>query len=172
MAHDLSRALNTNFSVIVDALPNLEIFLTDAGIPDVMNMATNTASPHGLNIGLHGDQVEFSPLILGFVLDEHWHNYEELFRWVYVPNDPTEPARASLPKTSIYIDVLDNRKVPTLRFEFVDAFPTSLSSVQFDHQGNAEGISSTVEFRYSYFRLKRLQNTQPPVTRRTPMPII
>ena len=169
MAHDVSKAINTNFTVICNQLPNMELFITDAGIPDVIGMALLSYSKYGIDIPMHSDKIEYSPLILGYLVDEHFHNYEELYHWIVAPNNYLNPEISDIPRTSIYVEVLDNRKKPTVRFEFVDAFPVSLTGMQYNHQGDTEAIQATVEFRYSYFKLTRLLSTSPPAIRREPL---
>lgn len=169
---DLSKSLNTNFSVVCNALPNVELFVTDAPVPDADSINATAHSRFGISIPLHGDVVEYQPLVLGFIIDEYWHSYEEIYRHIFAQNNYINVDRSEIRTFPIYVDILDNAKRPMLRFEFVDAFPISLGGIQLDHQGDGSVNVASATFRYSYFLLKRLTETTPPAERRIPLPLV
>jgi hypothetical protein len=165
--NDVSKAIATNFIVFVEALPNLEFFITDSPIPDIdVGFAPVTTRVH--DFGLHGDKVEFGQLTIGFMVDEYFYNYEELYKWLFMQANPVNVEASDIPKTDIYVKILDNNKNPAAELKFVDAFPTNMGGLTFNSQGTPDPLQGTVTFKYSYFLFKRL-GTSPAPAKRKPL---
>lgn len=164
---DYSNAFANNFIVYVDKLPNLEFFITNTPLPDVSIDGARVNTRY-IDFDLHGDNLEFQPLSLSFIVDEYYHNYEEVYNWIYGQANPTVVSKTFSPYTDIYIILLDNNKNPFGKVHFIDAFPITLDGPVYELQqaGNVEPITITAQFSYTEFRFTRTMEKPEPNPRK------
>ena len=112
-------------------------------------------------------------LQVGFKVDNKYNNYWVLWTWLNMINDSKtaefDKAGLTVPSTSknpydkdatksqgrlldyaadMTLEAVDEYDNPTIRFDYVGAFPTSLNSINFDYKDTQE-IDSSVSFAYS-----------------------
>jgi len=155
------------YRFLVKKLPNVVFFTQQVTLPSIVLPAVMKGTPF-VKIPHPGDHIDFAPLTVNFKVDEDLRNYIEVFAWMRgqgFPADFDEYATlASVPKTTglglmsdISLMILNSAKNPIATATFKDAFPVSLSSLQFDT--TAQGIqfhTATVVFNYTLFDLESL----------------
>jgi len=95
-----------------------------------------------------GDHIGYEPLTVTFMVDEGMINYREMLNWITTtatrPGDPL--------CHDLTLSILTGKNNPNHRIRFMDAFPVSLSGLDFSAQATEVSyISATVVFQYSFF---------------------
>ena len=71
----------TQFKFSLVKLPKVEYFCTSVNIPGVSLGSTVQKTPFS-DINLPGNKVDFSPLVMTFLVDENLENYKEIHGWI------------------------------------------------------------------------------------------
>ena len=121
-----------------------------------------------------GNKITYNQLNIDFNIDENlesWRHLHDWFRSIASPtsfderkrltslqNRYTRTERTALKYYSdATLTVLNNLNNPKLRVRFVNAFPISLSDLQFDTKMSADDImTATATFTYDYFEFESL----------------
>lgn len=113
----------------------------------------NISMPSTSNIipQLNGDKIVFDPLNLTFLVDENLKNYQKMIDWLM------QNSNSDIPVTKdITLTVLNNAKLTQgLAIRFVNAFPISLTAIDFDPEGELEQVESSVTLVFDYFTVVR-----------------
>lgn len=126
---------------------NVEYFITGFIIPSV-TLGEAAQGFRGHTSFQAGDTVGFDSLSLRFAIDEDMKNYTEIFDWMIKNRD------VGLDFSDMILTVLSNHNNGNKEFQFHDAFPTSLSGVEFTTQAtDVEYLQADVTFRYSEFNI-------------------
>ena len=126
---------------------NVEYFITGFTIPSV-TLGESTQGFRGHTSYQAGDTVGFDSLSIRFAIDEDMKNYTEIFDWMIKNRD------VGLDFSDMILSVLSNHNNGNKEFQFHDAFPTSLSGVEFTTQAtDVEYLQADVTFRYSEFNI-------------------
>lgn len=138
----------TGFRVTIDStqFANLEYFCTHASIPTVNLGEISTPFRKNQNF-TPGDRVDYGAFEMKFMVSENMENYIELLNWIRTNAD------ANQYKTSdITLHILSSNNNPNRKVRFVNAFPTSMGSLDFHTQNtDVEYLSLDASFRYTYF---------------------
>jgi hypothetical protein len=149
-----SFALPANFRLIIDGqkYQNAMFSVQRVALPTISAQPAPNNLPQR-NIGFTPDKLTYEDLEISFLIDENFTNYREIHDWIYgLVNENDEPA---IPKyRDITLVGLSSHNNPIVEFKFVNTFPISLSSLQFDStSSDAEYLIGNVTFHYSYFRI-------------------
>jgi hypothetical protein len=142
----------TAFQLLIDRLryPNAEFSVQVAEIPSIDIGGANFASPQ-VNVMIASDRVTYSPLTIQFLVDEHFVNYKEIHDWMM--EMVTERHDYDKLRT-INLLVLTSHNNVARRFEFVGAYPVSLSAIPFDASAtDISYLTASATFAYSYFKI-------------------
>ncbi len=157
--------LDNKFAFTLRKIPNCKYFIQAVSIPGIKLGVAKQLTPFQ-TLPLPGTEIDFDELSVTFKVDENFKNWIEINRWMQglgLVKDFSE--YASIKKENIQINsefggiwsdaiihVLSNESNPLVNIIFRDAFPTSLSSVDFDSRTDEpkEQIA-TVKFTYAYF---------------------
>ena len=124
-----------------------EYFVKSVSLPEVSIAQVNLPTPR-IEIPFTGGTVEFSPLTVEFFVDEDMTNYQEIYNWVVSQTDNDD----SVNKYDLLLMVLSSHNNPNKKIQFYNAFPTSISSLNFDTTStNITYLTASVTFSYSYF---------------------
>jgi len=126
---DITYASPIGFRLLIDSqrYPNAQFSIQTASIPEITVDAAAYATPQR-TVEIAGDKVSYSPFSCTFIVDEQLENYYEIHEW------------------------LNN---VSREIQFVDAYPTSLSTLDFDAKNtNVEYLVGDVTFNYSYFKVR------------------
>ena len=140
----------TGFKLGIDftKYANVEYFLTSFTIPD-LSLGEVATSYRG-NIGyIPGERVEYGTMSCRFMIDESMKNYSEIYNWIQ--NNVT---KKSITVSDMILTVLTSHNNLNKQFQFLNAFPTTLSGVEFSTQTqDVEYLQADVTFRYDRFAI-------------------
>ena len=160
----------TKFELVFARLPSTTYFCQTVNIPGVTLGEVVTPTPFA-DLYSPGEKLVYETLSIDFLIDEEMKGWREIHDWMRGAGKPTTfdeyKNLSSISKAGIVAtkpqfsdatlmvhSALNNTK---LRFDFVDCFPTSLSSINFDTKENADSIiTSTVTIRYTYFNISKV----------------
>ena len=176
----------TQFRFLINQLPKVQYFTTEANIPGIALGDIEFATPLK-NIPLMGDKLTYEDLNITFIVDENLENYVEMHTWltsIGFPNDRSQFAnfrsatsnvatntrgeskdigdvKASTPERAMYSDavmtILTNKNNPVVECRFADVFPTSLSGLTYSqNQTDVDYLTAEVNFKYQIYEIKTL----------------
>jgi len=103
-----------------------------------------------INIGRVADKITFGSFEISYLIDEDLLNYKEIFDWL---KSNVETAHTTTNHVrDLTLTVMNSANNVTKQIKFVDAYPTSLSSLPFDiTTTDVEYLTAVVTFAYSYY---------------------
>lgn len=152
---DVTFASPIAFRLLIDSVrfPNVQFTVQTAAIPSIsVEPATYPTPQRAIAVG--GDKVEYDPFNCTFLIDEELRNYREIHDWLI--GLALEPEDRSIQKTrDMSLLVLDSNNNVIREIKFVDAYPTSLSTLDFDVKNTSvDYLVGEVSFNYSYFKVQ------------------
>ena len=176
----------TQFRFLINQLPKVQYFTTEANIPGITLDEMEFGTPLK-NIPLMGTKLTYDDLAITFIVDENLENYIEIHTWltsIGFPADRTQfsdfrsatsnvktstrgeskdigDVRASTPERAMYSDammtILTNKNNPVVECRFRDVFPTSLSGLTYSqNQTDVEYLTASVTFKYQIYEIVTL----------------
>jgi hypothetical protein len=163
----------TKFLLTFERIGSVQYFCQAINLPGI-NLGQAPINLPTLDIYAPGNKLTYNQLNIDFNVDENLDSWRLLYDWFLSIASPTsfdERKRLTgvqnkytrIEKTALksYSDatltVLNNLNNPKLRVRFVNAFPTSLSDLQFDTKMSADDImTATASFMYDYFEFEPL----------------
>jgi len=176
----------TQFRFLINQLPKVEYFTTEANIPGITLGEGQFNTPFK-NIDILGDKLTYENLTISFIVDENLENYIEMHSWLTGIGFPADrkqfsefrsttsnmstktrgeskdigDVRASTPELPMYSDatltILTNKNNPVVECRFADVFPTSLSGLDYNqNQTDVEYLTATVNFKYKIYEIHTL----------------
>ena len=144
----LKRAPSLNFAVQSVKIPGMSLGQVSVPTPFV-------------RIPLTGNKLKYSDLEVTFKITEDMDSYLEIFNWMVsigYPDNYKQYADISKQQNSVYSDcnvtILNSSNNPKFSINFVDAFPTGLSDIEFESTDNdVKYLTATASFafmRYYY----------------------
>jgi len=88
----LDYASPTQFKFSIIKLPKVEFFVTDINLPGI-ELASLTQNTTLKQIPIPGNDLQYDPLTLSFMVDENFENYQEIHGWLVglgYPRDNSE----------------------------------------------------------------------------------
>ncbi len=149
-------------------LPHVNYFCTAATIPDITLGETSSVDNPFIKLPVPGDKLTFGRLDLTFRVDEDMKNFQEIQMGIrdigYPDNFQQRGAigkRTQSSVSDVYTDgslmVMTGNYKPNIEISFVDMYPASLSSLEFDIENtDVEYLKATVSFAYRKYDLKTL----------------
>jgi len=163
--------LGFNFSI--KKLPNTNYFVQSVNVPSVQMGDAIMPTPF-VNIPTIGDRITYAEFQVPFKVDEDLRNYVELYDWMVQLGFPEDFAQAKNiygepnsvdfrvdgPYSDATITILNSAMRPNLEVLFEDAYPISLSDLQFSATSpSVDYIECQATFRYKLFRILRLASS-------------
>ena len=176
----------TQFRFLINQLPKVQYFTTEANIPGI-SMGDGVFNTPLKDIPILGDKLTYEDLAISFIVDENLENYIEMHTWltsIGFPKDRSQfsdfrsttsnvktstrgeskdigDVRASTPELPMYSDatltILTNKNNPVVECRFADVFPTSLSGLDYNqNQTDVEYLTATVNFKYKIYEIHTL----------------
>lgn len=149
---DINFMSPVGFALTIDNLKfkNVSFLVQRASIPD-LNIDSAPVNYKNLNIGVHADKATYAPLECQFIIDENLINYQEIHDWI---KDQITDSDTVKKTRDITLHIMSSHNNVIREIQFIDAFPTSLSSLEFDTtQTDIEYLVANVSFRYSYYKI-------------------
>jgi len=173
----------TQFRFLINQLPKVQYFTTEANIPGI-TLGEGTFSTPLKDLTLLGDKLSYDDLTISFIVDENLENYIEIHTWLTAigfPKDRSQfkdfrsttsntktstrgeskdigDVKAATPEISMVSDamltILTNKNNPVVECRFADIFPTSLSGLEYSqNQTDVEYLTATVTFKYKLYEI-------------------
>ncbi len=160
------------FKLILTKTPKVDFLCQSANIPQI-SMGTAVQPSYLKDIAVPGDKVLYDDLTVSFLVDEKMENYLSIYKWMtglgYPENvgqfrqlrkdDIRTNASASDDGDPRYFEfsdatlqILSSNYKPSVLVNFKDAFPVSLSTLEFDvSQRDYNFFTASVTFKYTIF---------------------
>ena len=176
----------TQFRFLINQLPKVEYFTTEANIPGI-TLGEGQFSTPLKDIEILGDKLTYEDLSITFIVDENLENYIEMHTWltgIGFPKDRKQfsefrsttsnmstttrgeskdigDVRASTPELAMTSDatltILTNKNNPVVECRFRDVFPTTLSGLTYSqNQTDVEYLTASVNFKYTIYEIVTL----------------
>lgn len=118
-----------------------------------------------LDIYSPGNKLSYNPFDIIFTVNEGASNWQELYNWflsmsspkgleerVRLSNIQSNRVSGSKSFSDATLTIFSALNNPLICVKFINAFPTSLSDIQFDTKSSADDIiTATASFNYDYF---------------------
>ena len=176
----------TQFRFLINQLPKVQYFTTEANLPGITLDELELGSPLK-DLPLLGSKLTYEDLTITFIVDENLENYIEMHTWltgIGFPKDRKQfrdfrsttsntktstrgeskdigKVGATTPETSMTSDavltILTNKNNPVVECRFADVFPTSLSGLTYSqNQTDVEYLTAEVNFKYQIYEIVTL----------------
>ena len=176
----------TQFRFLINQLPKVEYFTTEANIPGI-TLGEVDFKTRFKAIPLMGDVLTYEDLTITFIVDENLENYVEMHTWLTAIGFPENTkqfsdfrsatsnvatntrgeskdigdVKASTPERAMYSDamltILTNKNNPVVECRFKDIFPTGLSGLTYSqNQTDVEYLTASVNFKYQIYEIVTL----------------
>ena len=173
----------TQFRFLINQLPKVQYFTTEANIPGI-TLGEGQFNTPLKDIELLGDKLTYEDLTITFIVDENLENYIEMHTWltgIGFPKDRKQfsefrsttsnmststrgeskdigDVRATTPELAMTSDavmtILTNKNNPVVECRFADVFPTSLSGLTYSqNQTDVEYLTAEVNFKYQIYEI-------------------
>ena len=162
------------FKLILTKTPKVDFLCQSANIPQI-SMGTAIQPTYLKDIPVPGDKVLYDDLTVSFLVDEKMENYLAMYKWItglgYPENlgqynqlkkddirtnasatDDADPRYFEFSDATL--QVLNSNYRPSVLVNFKDAFPTSLSTLDFDvTTRDYNYFTAEVSFKYTIFNI-------------------
>ena len=176
----------TQFRFLINQLPKVQYFTTEANIPGI-SIGDGVMNTPLKDIPLLGDKLTYDDLTITFIVDENLENYIEMHTWLTSIGFPKNRSqfsdfrsstsnvatatrgeskdigdvRATTPELAMTSDavmtILTNKNNPVVECRFADVFPTSLTSLTYSqNQTDVEYLTASVTFKYKIYEIHTL----------------
>ena len=176
----------TQFRFLINQLPKVQYFTTEANIPGI-TLGDGVMNTPLKDIPILGDKLTYDDLNISFIVDENLENYIEMHNWltgIGFPKDRSQfstfrsttsnvatttrgeskdigDVRATTPELAMFSDatmtILTNKNNPVVECRFADVFPISLSSLDYSqNQTDVEYLTASVTFKYKIYEIHTL----------------
>ena len=146
--------------------PKVDFFCNTARIPEI-TLATATQPSYLKDIDIPGEKLTFGDLTIQFLVDENMENYKVVHDWMYGLGFP-ETAQQFKTLTSDdggmrdmkeqfadgTLRILNSNFNEVAKVKFLDMFPVSLSSLDFDATStDVNYFTAQATFKYTVYQL-------------------
>ena len=162
------------FKLILTKTPKVDFLCQSANIPSI-SMGTAIQPSYLKDIPVPGDKVLYDDLNVRFLVDEKMENYLAIHKWItglgypesigqyrqLKTDDKRTDRRVNDSADPLYfqysdatLQVLSSNYKPSVLINFKDAFPVSLSTLEFDvSQRDYSFFTASVTFKYTIFSI-------------------
>ena len=103
-----------------------------------------------VNVAMAPDKITFGAFEISYLIDEDLLNYKEIFDWIKGNVESNHTATNHV--RDLTLTIMNSSSLVTKQIRFVDAYPTSISSLPFDiTTTDVEYLTAIVTFSYSYY---------------------
>ena len=162
------------FKLILTKTPKVDFLCQSANIPQI-SMGTAIQPSYLKDIPVPGDKVLYDDLSVRFLVDEKMENYLAIYKWITGLGYPESLGQYEQLKkddnrtnrmisdqgdplyfqySDATLQVLSSNYRPSVLINFKDAFPISLSTLEFDvSQRDYNFFTASVTFKYTIFNI-------------------
>ena len=144
-----------NYKFKLSRTPEVEYRAQTVSIPGLSLGAVDVPTQLGLRIP-YGGNLAYDDLTLTFLVGEELKDYLEIHNWMNSIGHPNSlsqyPSKESSIVSDISVMILNSAMRPIINVRFTDAFPISISSIDFDSTlSEVQYAQATATFRYNRF---------------------
>jgi len=156
----------SKFILSFDRIPTVQYFCQEINLPGV-SMGKAIINTPMQDIYSPGNKLSYNDLNISFTIDEELQSWSELHSWLLsmASHDSDERVRLSSQQSNrrygqqsfsnATLNILSALNNPIIKVRFYNAFPTSLSDLEFDTKSSADTIlTASSSFNYDYFEFK------------------
>ncbi len=154
----LNHLSSNRATLVLSNLPNTTFTAVDYDLPGIHLPAATQDNPFTI-APFFGDQVEFDPLQIEFIVDEKMSNWIELFQWIAGNGGAVDPNKRSFRFKDVdaVLTVYNAHNNPFLRVKFFNCVGTDLSGINFNQAAmETETRRSTLVLAYHYYEVSVL----------------
>ena len=173
---DLARPTQFRFSIL--KIPNTEYFIQEVNLPGIAFSGDAVLNTRFTSLNMMGDTVNYEPLEISFSVQENLSNWREIHDWMVGIGFPenseqfsqaiseakatrtsvsSRTANVSTLQSDATLMIMTNKNNPTVKVNFKNVYPTSLSGVSFDTKDtDAQNLTATMTMNYDYYNLEVL----------------
>lgn len=152
------------FRFLVYRLPHVSFTVQNANCPGISIDPIETGTPF-VAIPLAGEHISYEDFIVTFLVDEQMKNYLEIHNWMknlgfpdnydqYTELSSKSPTSGEGVMSDLSLMILTNADNPSFNIIFKDAYPISLSSLQFVTTApSIRWLTASVVFKYRSFSI-------------------
>ena len=156
-----------NFKFSIKRAPHINFFVQKANIPS-LELPSIDIPTQFVPIPTNYTHVEYGRFEITFAVDEDLQNYLEIHDWMralgFPDNYEEHAALSRIPQytgeglvSDLSLIILNSAKRGNFELTFRDAFPTSLSGVQFDTtRDDVQYVTATAEFAYILYDIAKI----------------
>lgn len=156
-----------NFKFQIKRAPHINFFIQQVNIPGIAVPEVQTPNPM-VQIPYPGEHLTYETLSITFAVDEDLKNYMEIHNWLvglgkpksfkqYADLSSGNPLLGNGVRSDISLVILNSLKNPNYEVIFRDAFPVSLSSLEFDTtETDVSYLKATAEFKYILYAIEKI----------------
>lgn len=133
-------------------LTNFKLYISSVTTPGIT--VAKYEVPTQFSTLSRAGKIQFSDLSTAMQVSENFLNYNVILNWMYMIHNPEEynkmSGRAMIDNvfTDIYLIITNNHRVKIAEYKFLDAFPSSLSPINFTYK-NADKMTTDVVWSHS-----------------------
>jgi len=165
------------FILTIPGFDEIAFQCSSANLPGVSMGGPTQATPYN-DFQLGGDKLNYDDLELTFFVDEECNNYSLIHNWMVGITYPQKSTQwrefvnrmknrefvvedENLETVDMYLTVCNSNFNENFKMHFVDAFPTSLSTLEFDTSlSDIQYLTATVRFKYTYFTITDMRDKE------------
>lgn len=156
-----------NFRFLIKKAPHVNFFIQKVNVPSITLISPEPNNPF-VKTPIPGEHMNFGDLKISFKVDEDLQNYLEVHNWIRALGKPENfdvykaiQDKPSYTGDGIYSDitvmVLSSTKMPNYEITYIDAFPVSLSELEFNTTDeNVNYITASATFKYTYYNITNI----------------
>jgi len=147
--------------------PKVDFFSNSARIPE-LNLELTRQPSYLKNIDVPGERLTYGDLTLRFLVDENMENYISVYTWLKGLGFPestkefkeltTDKDGQRDPKEAFCdgtLRILNSNYREVAKVKFIDLFPTSLTSLEFDATNtDIQFFTAEATFKYTIYNLE------------------
>ena len=155
------------FKFNLTKFPKVDFFSNSARIPE-LNLELTRQPSYLKNIDVPGERLTYGDLTLRFLVDENMENYISIYTWLKGLGFPettrefkdltTDKDGQRDPKEAFCdgtLRILNSNYREVAKVKFIDLFPTSLTSLEFDATNtDVQFLTAQATFKYTIYNLE------------------
>lgn len=149
-----------NYKFKLSRTPEVEYRAQSVTIPGLSLGSADMPTQFGLRVPFSGN-ISYEDLNLTFLVGEDLDDYLEIYNWMISLGNPDGfggyPQTQKDTVSDLTVFILNSAMRPVINVRFTDAFPISLSSLDFDSTlTEVQYAQATVSFRYNRYYIEQL----------------
>lgn len=149
-----------NYRFKLSRTPEVEYRAQTVTVPGLTLGSADIPTQFGLRVPFSGN-LAYEDLTLTFLVGEEMADYLEIYNWMISLGHPDRlgayPKEQKDTVSDLTVFILNSAMRPIINVRYIDAFPISLSSLDFDSTlSEVQYAQATVTFRYNRYYIETL----------------